>query len=159
MSRTTTALVSFIVGASSMFFLLFGSHMPTVAQPVSTQRGIVVRGSEPVIPPLRGIVSRGGTFTNITQPLDGLVMENPTFNNVIIEYSGGAYRLVNPTFSGPIHVNFKGAAANTLALMRFISAIEAQRKPKVLPPNAPIIQLAVIKESISADLISPYGQK
>ncbi|SPJ15859.1 exported hypothetical protein [Syntrophobacter sp. SbD2] len=157
MSKVTVALGSFVVGALVMFLL--GSHTSIFVQPASAERGIVVGGAEPVVPPLRGNVVSNSKFENVIQPLDGLDFRNCVFKNVIFEYSGGSYSLANAVISGAIRVNFKGAAANTMALHAFLESLNAGTKPKPLQPNAPLFREASNVQTMTVDFISPYGQK
>jgi len=158
MSRVTVALGSFVVGALSMFVCL-GNQTSIVAQPAVPQRGIVAEGAEPIVPPLRGIVVSASSFGNLTQPLDGLDLENCEFRNVTLEYSGGAFRLRNASFSGPIRVQLKGAAANTLVLLRFLDAMAASRAPINPEKGKPLDKTTTAKYTQKVDLVSPYGQK
>jgi hypothetical protein len=89
--------------------------------------------------------------------LDGLSCKDCTFQNVTLEYSGGAYSLINCRFSKPVRVVLKGAAANTIGLLAFIESLNAGEKPKPLKPNVPQYRVAENAQTITADFISPYG--
>jgi hypothetical protein len=160
MRTVTVALGSFIVGALSV--LLLGSHTSTVLQPAWGQTAIKVEGAVPVVPPLRHIVARDATFTNIVHAVDGTEVENGTFKNVTFEYGGGAYRLVNATVVPPVNFRFTGAAANTfnfLAMFGMIGCPASAPKQTIPDPNAPIMRTASLKTPIRGNIISPFGQK
>jgi hypothetical protein len=147
MSKVTLALGSFIVGACSMFLMLSGIHTSTWAQ--GDPRAV------PVIPPLRGYFSKGNEWRGLTVLLDGMESDKDDFADCTIEYGGGAVRLTNATFSGPIRINLKGAALNTFAFLKYIEALEAGRKPAPSTPQIPPQRIITVKQPITADLISP----
>ena len=149
MSKVTLAFGSFIVGACCMLFLvLSGIHTSTRAQ---ASQGFAV----PVVPPLRGIFSVKNEYKGLTMTLDGLESEGDVFNDSTIEYSGGAFKLIRPTFSGPVRVSLKGAALNTFVLLQFIQAVEAGRTPPPSTPQPAPQRVITVKQPITADLISP----
>lgn len=155
MSKLTIAFLSFIVGgvSSFMFFASFGSRASTVVQDV------VIEGAVPIVPPLRAGGTSGSDFRG-TFALDGINSAGDTFNNATVKYGGGAFRLIQPKFSGgPIRLELVGAAANTLYLIQFLQAVEAGRHPNPAIPRKPLQKTAEIKQAvITTDLISPYGQ-
>jgi hypothetical protein len=163
MSKIALAVGSFIVGACSI--LLLGSHTSISAQPPqsvpSQPRSTIVNISDaiPAVPALRHIVFTKGAFTGGTQQLDGLECESCLFDNVTFTYGGGAVRLVNPSISGPIRVELTGAAANTVAVIQYLQAIDANRQPAPINPRTPILKSATARRVFKADFITPSGTK
>lgn len=159
MSKVTVALGSFIVGACCMFFVLSGIHTSILAHPVLAQTAISAGPSAvPVVPPV-AVETSGNTIEGMVFDLDGVNSTGDVFDNATIEYGGGAFRLIQPKFSGSIRLRLKGAAANTLALLQYIQAVEAGQRPKRTIPRQPLQRAAQITNAMTADLISPYGQK
>lgn len=160
MSKVTVALGSFIVGACCMFFVLSGIQTSILAHPVLAQTAISAGPSAvPVVPPVTTVETSGNTIEGMVFDLDGVNSTGDVFENATIEYGGGSFRLIQPKFSGPIRLRLKGAAANTLALLQYIQAVEAGQRPKRTVPRQPLQQVAQITNAMTADLISPYGQK
>jgi hypothetical protein len=162
MSKVTVALASFIVGACTMFLFLelSGSHTSTFAQAPNEARILVVEGAEPVIPPWRGMTVEDNVFSGVTQQLDGVSCIDCTFDNATLEYAGGAYALIRPKFSGPIRINFKGAAANAINLQAFLASLNTGRTLPPATPRQPIPQIARLTKPITnGDLLSPYGRE
>lgn len=154
MSKVTVAFGSFVAGVTSalLFVMLLGSQTSTFAQ------GVVMGGAEPVVPPLRGV------FTNLNvdksdQPLDGLNCKGCKFKDVMFTYGGGATSLVDPEFSGTIRLTLKGAAANTVSVVAFLQAMTNNTHPPNTTHNEPIIRAATPKETFTADLVTPFGQR
>ena len=155
MSRSPVALGSLILIS---LVGVFGQDTATLGQSspsAPTGKGIELK-REPIVPSLSSITERGITLRNAVQPLDGLNCENCTFENVTFEYSGGAYRLVGCTFHGTIRVGFKGAAANTLALLAIVEATRAPKPPSG-PSPGPTPRSFTASTPITADWISPQS--
>jgi hypothetical protein len=135
-----------------MFLAISGSHTSTFAQTRST--------AVPVVPDLELAVSEDSVFDGVRVPLDGFFGRHNQFGNVTFEYGGGAFRLQNCKFDGPIRVSLKGAAANTFVFLQLMQAIEAGRQPQPVVPRKPLEQLVEIKQAVTTqDLISPFGTK
>ncbi len=129
MSRTMLALESFVVGACSTLLLAgnqsFGNQASTTPQaPGSTQgrsvfkgggaahgnKGMVLTGSEPTFKPFVAFPKfEEFIFEDVTQSLDGLDCTNCVFKDVRFEYAGGAYNLINCSFSGTTRVTLPSA--------------------------------------------------
>jgi hypothetical protein len=161
MSKVTIALGSLIVGASLGF--LCGNHTSTLVQPLSARAlpqggAVVLPGAIPLVP---GIVSHfnGGTMAKSIQQLDGTAFKDFAFSDVTFEYSGGAYTLENVNVSTPTRVHLKGAAANTMALVALVQAINSGARPQPPNPNAPILQEPTNKHTLAVSFASPYGSK
>ena len=162
MSKVAVALGSFIVGACSAFFALPGSHTSILAQappptrpPASKLRLIVDEHAFPGVRPISMILT-DIPFSETTQQLDGVDCVRCTFNDVTLEYGGGSYKFTESRFSGPIRVEFKGAAANTLALLQVLQSLAAGSQPKPPTPKAPIKRAATPKKPVKVTLLSPY---
>src|SRR6266851_10342123 len=111
MSKVTVALVSFVAGISStlLFSMLSGNQRSISAQEPEPGPAMIIVGAEPKVPPLAGVHFNGQvTTTGGVMPLDGIDCEGCTFSGPLFSYAGGAVRLTNPKFSGPVRVNFKG---------------------------------------------------
>ncbi len=122
MSRMMLALGSFVVGACSTLLFLgnqsFGSQTSTTAQERPTikgggvahgGRGVALGGAEPTVKSFLSYPKvEDFTFEDVTQALDGLDCTNCAFKDVSFEYSGGAYNLINCSFSGRTRVVLKG---------------------------------------------------
>lgn len=173
MSKITLAFGSFIVGLV-VGSLLLGIHTVTFAQsntppppriPKVSDMNINSNGSgapalglgmQPKILGLAPFVARIG-FMNGPQELDGLDCEDCSFQNSTLQYSGGAVHLVRPKFNGKIEVELKGPAANTLALLPFLTALAGGQKPKAPRPNKPTIQTISMKnEATAEDWATPF---
>jgi hypothetical protein len=160
MSKLLLVLVSFIVGAViSAAVIEFSKNNSNIgeqslieSEAIAESRGIVIEGAEPVVPPI-GVEVKDSSFEKLIQPLDGMNCTNCSFKDIVLEYSGGSFKLVNASFSGSLKVNFKGAAANTFILEKYLELIS---KPKVplhpKPSQKP--KFIKIKEPINMDLIS-----
>jgi hypothetical protein len=157
MSKITLAFGSFIVGlAVGSVFL--GSHTVALAQSPSTPSVGIRLHMEPTIPGL-GPELKQGHIIGYRQPLDGLNCEDCEFTNAVIQYSGGAVRLVRPVFGGTIRVELTGAAANTAALMPLLTAIASGNKPEPINPNRPIVKTASAKAALKLDAWQTPYQK
>jgi hypothetical protein len=154
MSKVTVAFGSLIVGATLGFFC--GNHTSIVVQPASAAKGaIVVTAALPVVP---GILlhTDGAHEVNSLQQLDGVEFKDSEFKGVTWEYSGGAFSLVNVKISTPMRVTLKGAAANTMALLAIVQAVNDGARPRPMNPNAPVLRQATEKHTVTIDLTSPY---
>lgn len=157
MSKVTTALASFVIGVCFALLLLGGSQRPTFARPgnpSSNPAGLAAFA--PTVPLLHSHFT-GISFEERVQRLDGLDCTACKFDNVTLEYSGGAVRLVRPKFTGTIRVRFTGAAANALDMASFLTVMRQNETPAKTVLNAPIVQTAKVK-GFAADFDTPYGQ-
>jgi len=172
------ALGSFIVGVCSTLVLVgnqsFGSQTSTTAQaPSSPQgrstfkgggvmhsnRGVAIEGSEPVFKSFLVFPKFDDfTFEDVTQSLDGLDCTNCVFKDVRFEYAGGAYNLINCSFSGTTRVTLKGAATNTLAILPLLQAIMSGHPPDVPKPKAPMLKTATAQSPVTINFTSPYSE-
>lgn len=152
-------LLSFVLTTSCMFLVLSMTRGFAVMHSSSAAPKEIV--NESAFPPVPPIIVRvhDGRFSRLTQQLDGLDCVNCVFKDVTFEYGGGSFHLTNSSFSGPIRVNFKGAAANTLAVLEFIGALNSGSHPQPLKARTPIPQIATSKQGIKVSLASPYGWK
>ncbi|SRR5712692_3366964 len=172
MSKVTLALGSFIVGACSTWLVLgsqsFGSQTPTTVQGRSTfkgggvrhsNRGVGLEGSEPTFQSFLAFPKFDDfTFEDVTQSLDGLDCTNCTFKDVSFEYAGGAYNLINCSFSGGTRVVLKGTAANTLSILPLLQAITSGHPPEPPKPQTPMLKTAKAQSPITINFTSPYSK-
>jgi len=156
MSKVTIALGSFIVGACCMFFMLSGNHASTLEHVASAQGGGGFPG-EPIVPPLSASVE-GSKFLGVSQQLDGMKCNGCFFSDATLTYAGGSYSLVDCHFSGTTRFEFKGAAANTLAILPLMEALVHGAPPKIPPPKTPMLRNATAEQPISISFASPYGR-
>jgi hypothetical protein len=159
MSKTTVALGSLIVGATFGFFC--GNHTSMVVQRALAQPNppsgnfISSRTAIPVVPGISVHANNSHGFAK-TQQLDGVDFTNSEFSDMNWEYSGGAFSLVNVKISAPMRVTLKGAAANTMALLAIVQAVNTGERPEPMNPNAPILKQTTEKHTVLIDFASPY---
>jgi hypothetical protein len=134
MRKVALALGSFIVGACCAFAISAGIQTSTWAQPssgvpgvpvltdvtIGRDSGIEVIGAIPKIPGLAPEMTEATIADpanpEVTQAIDGLNCVGCTIATRQLTYGGGAYRLPNTKFVGPVNVVFTGAALNGIAL-------------------------------------------
>jgi hypothetical protein len=157
MSRVITAFGSFVVGLClGLSFMLFGGHTSIIAQgPPSIGGGIMSQSEIPVVPHM-SMTFTDASFSGGSQQFDGIKCVRCTFDNEVLEYGGGAYQLIDSRFSGPVHVNFRGAAANTLVFLRMLQAVTAGSQPTPPIPKRPLQRTTTPKQTIQISLTSPY---
>jgi hypothetical protein len=164
MSKTTLALGSLFVGVSVGFF--WGNHTSIVVQeaaasaqianPQSNPGTVVSPFAVPKVPEIHTHVS-GAHIASRGQQLDGMDIKDSEFRDMTWEYSGGAFTLANVKISAPMRVRFGGAAANTLALLAIIQAVDSAAQPVPLNPNAPILRTTTAQNNtVTLDFASPY---
>jgi len=121
--------------------------------------GIALPDAIPKVLPLEdNPIIKTTTFGDLgKQQLDGLDCRDCKFNNAGLVYGGGSWNLKNPTLSGTTTVSLVGAAANTLALLKFLSSIGKGVPGISFPQNAPIKQKAVAKKPFTTmQVTAPY---
>lgn len=155
MSKVTVVLVSFALGACSMFFIESGNQTSTFAQapPVA-----IAGGGVPIVPPITGKFERFG-MGGLSFGVDGTECIDCDFRGTVLQYGGGAYKFTRFKFSGPVRVNLVGAAANTVAFLNLVQALAASQQPPPPKPNSPILKTANVPQEMIGDFASPYGQK
>jgi hypothetical protein len=77
-------------------------------------------------------IFKNSTFTDEGQVLDGLDCRSCAFKDARLVYGGGPFNLEDARFSGKVSLQLTGAAANTVAMLKFVGLLEQ--------PNAPIVQ-------------------
>ena len=175
MTKVALALGSFTVGAV-LGSLFLGIHTSTSAQALSSDKhpydlveitdgvpapteaiGTIPNGV-PQVPPILIRVSRLKITNGGVQTIDGMLCDDCEFNNATIKYSGGAYSVARSKFTGKTTFLVSGAAANTLAFLRLMDAIEAGSSAPKIAPNQPLEQIAKARENTSllATLRSPF---
>ena len=154
MSKIALALGSMVLGAIISFgFGGMGSQTSAIAQLPSGPRGFVFGGVEPEVPPIKAQISNSVISGGI-QSLDGINCVNCSFENVVIEYAGGSYRLVNVRFSGKTTFVFKGAALNALNMKALVDSL-LQPKQSPTPFNKPIPRIVEMTTPILTTWLSP----
>jgi hypothetical protein len=157
MSKTTVAVCAFIMGTCCGYLL--NNRTPTVlASQLHSQAaqkpqrsifhgggfgnsgtGAVIGGAIPIFRPLETTpIFDGVNIFNTTQALDGLDCRNCAFDNVALQYWGGAYNLENAKFSGTTTLVLEGAAANTIAFLKFMDGLSVGTPPPSLPADKPV---------------------
>ena len=149
------------------FFFFSGSHTSTLAQVPSAQAPpsqaplpTIVGGSGvPTVPPIKqhftdfGLSVNGGAFG-----VDGSECVRCVFNGAVLRYNGGNFQFTDFAFSGPVRVEFSGAARNTLIFLQFVQGLAAGQAPqpprKEKMPGGPIIETAMVKQTISGSISS-----
>ncbi len=177
MSKTTIAAYAFIVGACCGFLL--NNRVPSVvASPLNRQAsvpkpqraifhgggvanagtGVLIQGAIPSFIPLENTpIFEGYRFSNVGQPLDGLDCHDCTFDNTVLRYGGGAFNLENVRFSGTTKLVLDGAAANTLAFLKFMNSLPTGVPLASPPPNKPIERKARAKNPLpKVDFTPPF---
>ena len=105
---------------------------------------------------VRVLVRHGIADGAPNQILDGMICDECTFKDSKLVYGGGAFALKNVSFSGETRVEFTGAAANTLTMLRFLKAMKAGQRPQPVNPNVPIVETAQLKAGSPFDVKSPW---
>jgi len=160
MTKVALALGSFIVGATFGSFAFSLIHMSTRVQ-AGQGGGIVIRGAEPVVPSL-GPTLHGGGVTGGIQPLDGISCDGCVLVPDSFTYAGGAYQFNNAEVRKNIPITLKGAALNTVNLLRSLGALPSpQPTPQPQDNNQPPIIRAAIELKIQDNftLVSLEGMK
>ena len=152
MSKGTVAFASFALGVLMSSLVLSGSHASTFPQaPAQKPEPALVGG--PGVPAVPPITQHFENFGVINSPLpfqvDGSECVRCTFSGAVFRYGGGDFQFTDFKFSGPVRVEFTGAALNTLIFVRFIEALAASQVPKKPAPKAPITQMVSIKETLT----------
>jgi len=65
-----------------------------------------------------------------------------------LRYSGGNFQFTDYSFSGPVRVEFTGAARNTLLFLQFVQSLAAGHAPKQEVPNTSVLKTVTLKEPI-----------
>jgi hypothetical protein len=149
MSKITLAFGSLVFGVV-LGSLFFGNQTVTLAQSVSGITldcngvpGCVPFGlpnKQPSVPGLGPPMKNMG-FVSGMQPIDGLDCSGCFFENTTLLYSGGAFKLTDAKVNGNVRIEFSGAAANTLALLQFLTSLSKGQKP-----SAPLIPKPDIRD-------------
>jgi hypothetical protein len=157
MNKVALALGSFIVGACCASLALSLSQTSTSAQVLV---GVAGANTEPVVPPLSLHFSGGGVVGGSLQPLDGLDCDGCVISVDRLTYGGGAYRLNNAQLRNNMSIELKGAALNTLTLLRALGALPAPPKPPQMQSTPPMIKAALeLKAQSDFTLVSLEGVK
>lgn len=164
MSKMMLALASFSLGVLTSFAVLSGIQTSTFAQASPPQTApktqpipipnIVGGAGMPVVPPItQHFIDFGLAVPGMPFGVDGSDCTRCTFNGQAFRYGGGNFQFTEFKFSGPIRVEFVGAARNTLIFIDFINQLAAgQAPPHATVPTGPMIKTAAIKEPISGSI-------
>jgi hypothetical protein len=168
MSKVTTALVSFALGVATTFLALSGSHTSTLAQALPSQGPppqapkplptLVGGGGMPTVPPIsqhfRDFAVMG--MPGVAFGIDGVDCVRCVLNGPVLRYGGGNFQFADFQISGPVRVEFVGAARNTLIFLNFVNGLAAGQAPKQNPTNPinkdPILKTAVVKETVTGSI-------
>jgi hypothetical protein len=163
MSKTLVAAISFLAGILTAISvgkigkLVLAQSAPRVSDMGrSLQEGDVHNGAVPtdrdrrgipvVVPLTRFPVNFRETFLRGSKVLDGLDCRGCDFDGTHLIYGGGPFNLESAHFSGLISVEFTGAAANTLNMLKFIDWLQTSSSPIALPEiNKTIERKAPVK--------------
>ncbi len=149
MSKVALALGSFALGVVTTFFVLSGGHTFASTQQPSHEIGIG-GGGVPVVPPISQHYKDFGVSGSILAfNVDGAECIRCVFNGPVLRYNGGNFQFTDFSFSGPVRVEFGGAAKNTLIFLQFVQSLAAGQAPKQnLPSKDPILRTATVKEPV-----------
>ncbi|PYU79171.1 MAG: hypothetical protein DMG51_17735 [Acidobacteria bacterium] len=90
----------------------------------------------------------GVSATNLAYDVDGSECVRCVFDGPILRYSGGNFQFTDYLFSGPVRVEFTGAARNTLLFLEFVQGLAAGHAPKQEMPNTSVLKTVTVKEPI-----------
>jgi uncharacterized protein YjbI with pentapeptide repeats len=178
MSKTVVAVCAFIIGFACALLLTSGlGSVSASSQPMrnglvphnrmvvdgsrfsGNKQGIAIDGAIPEFRPLETtpIFNNVTISANESQDLDGLDCRGCTFNGAMMRYSGGAFNLENANFSGTTRLELSGAAANTVAFLKFMDGLAKGVAPKSFPQNKPVHKQAIAKNPLpKLDFTAPY---
>jgi hypothetical protein len=165
MSKLTTALVSFALGVATTLLAFSGNYTSALAQgspqtpiqapPMPTIAG---GGGTPIVPPISqhfknfGIVGMPGVAFGV----DGVECVHCVLNGPVLRYGGGNFQFSEFQISGPVRVEFTGAARNTLIFLQLIQGLAAGQAPKQsLPSKDPILKTALVTETLTGSVGTP----
>jgi hypothetical protein len=132
MTKVALALGSFIVGVCCASLVFAVSQASARAQlPVAIAGG----NTEPVVPPLSLHLSNFSLSGGFVQPLDGIDCDGCLLSVARLSYAGGAYRLKNTRIPNGIPIELKGAALNTVNLLRQLGAFSNSQQPLPSSPT------------------------
>jgi hypothetical protein len=162
MSRVTTALVSFALGVATTFLVLSGSHTSILAQAPPSQApppqaqpsmpNIVGGAGVPTVPPItQHFTDFGLAVPGMPFGVDGTECVRCVFNGQSFRYAGGNFQFTDFKFSGPVRVEFVGAARNTLIFLQFVQGLAAGQAPK--RPSNPVGRDPIIRASMVRDTV------
>ena|SRR5437016_8405177 len=155
MSKVTLAFGSFALGVGATLFALSGSPTLTSAQGRITPQArippLAVGGGAgiPTVPPIaQHYTDFGVSATNSAYDVDGSECVRCVFDAPVLRHSGGNFQFTDYSFSGPVRVEFTGAARNTLLFLQFVQGLAAGQAPKQEMPNTSILKTAKVKEPV-----------
>ncbi len=160
MNKIALASGSFIVGAIVGSLALSLVHTSTRVQASQGERiGFAGPSGEPVVPPIRTHIVGGGVLGGTVQSLDGVDCDGCVLAVERLSYAGGAYRLNNAKLPTHVPIELKGAALNTVNLLRALGALPNPAPPQQAP-NPPMITTKLeIKAQNNFTLVSLEGLK
>ena len=153
MSKVTLAFGSFALGVAATLFALSGSPTLTSAQGrITPQMPIppLAVGSGRGIPTVPVITQHYANFgvsaTNLAYDVDGSECVRCVFDSPVLRYSGGNFQFTDDSFSGPVRIEFTGAARNTLLFLQFVQGLAAGHAPKQEMPNTSVLKTVTVQE-------------
>ena len=114
------------------------------AQSVLSSGVVANEHAIPQVPEIKVHISHS-ILENAPQQLDGFSCEDCTLKNIRWQYSGGAFEFKKSRISGPMRVEFSGAALNTLRLLAIMNALNPHFH---VEPFDPTLRLANSVEGI-----------
>lgn len=108
-------------------------------------------------------ILKNGYFSKEVQVLDGLDCRTCTFDNANLVYGGGPFNLENTQFTGQVSLQFVGAAANTIGMMKLTGLLKEEEAAIPQPEiNKPVVETTIIKRQKAAPKVgfgTPYMGK
>jgi hypothetical protein len=165
MSKIVIALVSFFLGACFSLVLLPGHCLSANAKQVELRNGAQLVGGSgiPIVPPISqhfenfAVLGLNGTAFGV----DGIDCVKCIISGPSLSYGGGNFQFRESAFSGPIRVEFTGAARNTVIFLEFLQQLNGGRPPlqpqptHPSAPGGPIVKTAVVKDTITGSYGTP----
>ena len=155
MSKVTLAFGSFAFGVAATLFALSGSPTLSSAQGrITPQRPIppLAVGSGAGIPIVPVITEHYADFgvsaTSLAYDVDGSECVRCVFDGPVLRYSGGNFQFTDYLFSGPVRVEFTGAARNTLLFLQFVQGLAAGHAPQQEMPNTSVLKTVTVQEPV-----------
>lgn len=153
MSKVGLSFGSFVLGVATFFV---GSHISTVVHPslLAFAQAVSIGNAEPTVPALSNNEFSGATLSSPTQPLDGLNCTKCVISAAVLTYAGGQFKCAECSLKTQ-RLELKGAALNTLNLLKIVGAFGAPRpQSPAIDQDAPRIMIASDKAKTPITLTS-----
>jgi hypothetical protein len=90
-------------------------------------------------------IIEGSYLSSRSQVLDGLDCRGCVLENSHFIYSGGPFNFSNTTIRGSVSIEYRGAAANTIAMIDFVKGLGLGQSTETQPAGQPIQRKTDIK--------------